>query len=36
MEIQTKAKSITGKSLIILGFVTIAILFLIYARTASL
>jgi len=36
MEIRSRAKSLTGKSLIILGFVTIAILFLIYARTASL
>ena len=36
METQTRPKSRTGKSLIILGFVTIAILFLIYARASSL
>jgi len=36
MEIQTKGKILTGKSLIILGFITIAILFLIYTRIASL
>ena len=36
MEKQTKVRTQKGKSLIILGFVVIAILFLIYARTASL
>ena len=36
MEKQTKVQTQKGKSLIILGFVVIAILFLIYARTASL
>ena len=36
MEIQVTAKNLKDKSLIILGFVTIIILFLIYARTASL
>jgi hypothetical protein len=36
MGIQTKDKFLTGKSMIILGFVTIAILFLIYARTSGL
>ncbi len=36
MENQTTIKNLKGKTLIILGFVTIAILFLIYARTASL
>lgn len=36
MEKQTEVRTQKGKSLIILGFVVIAILFLIYARTASL
>ena len=36
MEKQTGVRTQKGKSLIILGFVVIAILFLIYARTASL
>ena len=36
MEKQTDVRTQKGKSLIILGFVVIAILFLIYARTASL
>lgn len=36
MEKQTEVRIQKGKSLIILGFVVIAILFLIYARTASL
>ena len=36
MEKKTKVLTQKGKSLIILGFVVIAILFLIYARTASL
>jgi len=36
MEIKTRTTNQTGKSLIILGFVTIAILFLIYSRAASL
>ncbi|MGQ0792370.1 MAG: hypothetical protein ACT4NJ_09155 [Nitrosopumilaceae archaeon] len=36
MEKQTKVQTQKGKSLIILGFVVIAILFLIYARIASL
>jgi len=36
MEKKTEVRTQKGKSLIILGFVAIAILFLIYARTASL
>ena len=36
MKKQTEVRTQKGKSLIILGFVVIAILFLIYARTASL
>ena len=36
MEKKTKVQTQKGKSLIILGFVVIAVLFLIYARTASL
>ena len=36
MEKQTEVRTQKGKSLIILGFVVIVILFLIYARTASL
>jgi hypothetical protein len=36
MEIQTKGEILKGKSLIILGFITITILFLVYTRTSSL
>jgi hypothetical protein len=36
MKTQTESKIHTGKSLIFLGFITIAILFLIYSRTSSL